>query len=177
MRRLIGLALSAFILPAFAADAPAPTFTLATNAFLDAGILPVLYTCDGQDVSPELSWTNPPAKTQSFAVTMVDPDAPGGNFYHWVVYNIPSTAKELLQGPEKPPAGSVVSKNNWGKTAYNGPCPPKGSAHTYVITMYALDTKLKLPADATGPNVEAAMKGHVVGTTKLSTVYSRWGKA
>ncbi|HEX4044745.1 MAG TPA: YbhB/YbcL family Raf kinase inhibitor-like protein [Gammaproteobacteria bacterium] len=177
MRRLSLLLIIILNLATFTAqadDAPAAkTFTLNTNAFLDEGTLPVLYTCDGKDVSPEFDWTNVPAKTQTFALILVDPTAPGGDFYHWVVYNLPKTTSKLLEG-DKLPAGAMAGKNGWNKAQYNGPCPPKGSAHTYIFTLYALDSKLDVPAGADGKTVVSAMQKHILGKVSLTTVFSRW---
>ena len=177
MRRLTTTIISSIVISTgLSLSAYAEDFTLKTNAFLDKGILPVLYTCDSQDISPQISWTNPPEKTQTFAVVMSDPDAPSGTFYHWIVYNIPNTAKELLQGPNKPPEGSVFGKNGWGKAEYNGPCPPKGSAHNYIVTIYALDDKLKIEGEPDYSKIEDGMHGHILGSAKLTAVYSRWAK-
>lgn len=163
-----------FALDAFAEDAPSNAFTLTTDAFLDQGALPVLYTCDGKDVSPQLSWTNVPAKTQALALVVKDPDAPNGDFYHWVVYNIPTSAKELAQGTKSLPSGALAGKNSWNKLQYNGPCPPKGSAHTYTITLYALSNKLTVPTGADAKAVIKAISSNTVGKAELTMVYSRW---
>ena len=160
----------------FAADAAPPILTLATNAFLDVGALPVLYTCDSKNVSPELSWTNPPAKSQTFAMIVSDPNAPSGVFYHWVLYNLPKTTKELTEGMNKFPAGTLVGKNSFDKTSYSGPCPPKGSSHKYIFTLYALDSKLNVPAGAETTKVLEAMKSHILKTSTLTAIYSRWLK-
>jgi Raf kinase inhibitor-like YbhB/YbcL family protein len=176
MRKVLLIVLSLLSFSVFAEDAPKNVFTLNTNAFLDQGALPVLYTCDGKDVSPALDWINVPAKTQGFAVTVTDPDAPGGTFYHWVVYNIPKATTKLDEGVSKLPAGSLIGKNGWEKPQYNGPCPPKGSAHTYTITLYALDGKLNLPEGTDAKTVVEALDKHNVGKASLTTVYSRWLK-
>ena len=143
MRRLMSVlaGVLAFIsFTAYAEDAATDTkFTLTTNAFLDEGILPVLYTCDGKDASPQFSWTNVPAKASVLALIVTDKDAPGGEFYHLVLFNIPKTTTELPEGMTKPPAGAEIAKNSFDKAAYNGPCPPKGSSHNYTFTLYALD--------------------------------------
>jgi Raf kinase inhibitor-like YbhB/YbcL family protein len=157
---------------AYAADAPSTNFAMTTNAFLDTGALPTLYTCDSKDVSPQLSWINPPPKTQSFALIVSDPDAPDGTWYHWVVYNLSSKTTELAENAEKLPAGAISGKNSWGKTQYNGPCPPKGSIHNYEFTLYALDTKL--PPDADTKKVMDEIKKHTIKKAQLTTVYSRW---
>ena len=178
MRKLIGILacmVGSLATPAYADDAAAAkTFTLATTAVLDEGAIPVLYTCDGKDIQPQFSWTNLPAKTQTLAILFTDPDAPGGIFYHWVLFNVAKATKNLPEGMPKAPAGAMLGKNSFAKTQYNGPCPPKGSAHTYIFTLYALDTKLSAPASADGKAVLDAMKGHIVGQAKLKTTYSRW---
>lgn len=175
MRRWLSILAGMFVAITLAAQAEeAKTFTLNTNAFLDEGVLPVLYTCDGKDISPQLDWTNIPAKTEAFSLIMTDPDAPGGTFYHWIVYNIPKNTTELAQGSNKLPAGALTGKNGFGKMQYNGPCPPKRSSHTYLITLYALDSKLDLTAGVDGKKVEEAIQKHIVGKVKLTAVYSRW---
>lgn len=146
---------------------------LATNAFLDQGVLPVLYTCDGKDESPQLSWSNIPKNAKALTLIMVDKDAPSGDFYHWVAYNIPTKVKELPQGTTKLPAG-VAGTNSYDKQSYSGPCPPKGSAHTYEFNLYALDKNVSLPKGAKADEVLKAIKGHVVGEATLTAVYSRW---
>lgn len=177
--RVLGLLAAGILacvsLSVMAEEAP-PAFTLNTNAFLDTGPIPVMYTCDGKDVSPQLDWTNLPPKTQSLALLITDPDAPGGTFYHWVVYNIPTKVTNLDEASQKLPAGAVVGKNSFGKLQYNGPCPPKGAVHTYAIDLYALDSTLSLPAGAEGKAVIADIKKHTVGKAELTLVYSRWLK-
>lgn len=147
--------------------------TLTTNAYLDKLAIPTLYTCDGKNVSPQLTWTNVPAKAASLAVVMTDVDAPKAPFYHWVLFNIPKSVTELAEGAPTP-AGASTGKNNFDKPGYGGPCPPKGTAHTYIITLYALDQKLSLPKDADAASVVSAMKNHIIGQVELSGVYSRW---
>jgi Raf kinase inhibitor-like YbhB/YbcL family protein len=148
--------------------------TLTTNGFLDQGTLPVLYTCDGKDVSPQLTWEGVPDKTQSLALILSDENAPKGTFYHWVVYNVPKSITSIDQGIEKSPGGSLFGKNSFDKEKYNGPCPPKGDSHTYVFRLYALDTKLSLPKGADAKTVLQAMDKHILGKVDLSAVYSRW---
>jgi Raf kinase inhibitor-like YbhB/YbcL family protein len=178
MRKLFFILCSTLTINSFADTPPetpaAPAFTLNTTAFLDQGALPVLYTCDGKNVSPELDWANLPTKTQSLALIVADPDAPNGVFYHWVVFNIPKTVTALTEGMDKLPAGSLAAKNSWEKLNYNGPCPPKGAAHTYTITLYALDSKLPLPPGTKANQVMEAIQKHTVGKVELTTVYSRW---
>jgi len=178
MRVLLSIFFSILMLTTLSVRAEETTkanpFTLTTTAFLDQGMLPVLYTCDGKDISPTLEWSNPPAKTETFALVFEDKDAPGGIFYHWVVYNIPKTENKLPEGIDKLSQGSVISKNTFGNAKYNGPCPPKGSAHTYVFNLYAIDKKLDLPVSASANALHKAIQKHILGEAKLTAVYSRW---
>jgi Raf kinase inhibitor-like YbhB/YbcL family protein len=113
------------------------------------------FGCTGQNVSPQLSWEHAPQGTQAFAVTMYDKDAPtGSGFWHWVVFNIPANVTELKSGAGDPaknlmPAGAIQGNTDYGKPGYGGPCPPPGPAHQYVITVFALKSKLDLDKNAT----------------------------
>lgn len=151
--------------------APA-TLTLNTTSFVNQKTVPVLYTCDGKDTSPEFDWTNLPANTKTITLIVSDPDAPGGTFYHWVLYNIPTSVSALQEGMNKIPAGAMIGKNSFGKLQYNGPCPPKGSIHSYVFTIYALDTKLGIANGADGETVITAMQNHILGEAGLSATFS-----
>lgn len=154
----------------------APALSLATTAFLDQGILPVLYTCDGKNVSPQFAWTNLPKNTRALAMVVSDPEAPQGTWYHWVIYNLPTDVTELPENVTELPKGTLTGNNSWGNTKYEGPCPPKGTVHSYLFTLYALDQPLTLSAGATGEAVLAAMKSHIVGSVTETAVYSRWRK-
>ena len=160
----------------WAAEDAKPVFSLTTDDFLDEGILPVLYTCDGKNIAPQLSWENAPPKTKTFTILMTDLDAlkDKDSFYHWVLFNIPAATKSLPEEMKQPPAGSVTGKNSWAKTQYDGPCPPKGSSHKYLITIYALDNSLSLTSDADAKAVVEAMDKHILGKASLKAVYSRW---
>lgn len=152
----------------------AKDFAMTSTAFLDGSAMPVLYTCDGKDISPPLAWSNPPPKTQSYALIVSDPDASTGTFYHWVLYNIPASTRELPENVKNLPAGTLVGKNDFGKTRYNGPCPPKGSMHHYHFTLYALDSKMPLAAGADAKTVLDAIKSYTLKDIKLTGVYNRW---
>ncbi len=136
-------------------------------------------TCSGENKSPQLSWTNAPAGTKSFAVVAHDPDAPtSGGFYHWVAFNIPHNVAELATdagNPEKKnmPEGSTMSYNSFGQNGYAGPCPPAGHGpHRYLFTVYALDTeKLDLDKDAQPPAVEFTLWPHVIQRATLVGYY------
>lgn len=162
--RIIILLLSIFLMNGVYA------MNLTSTAFKDGGTIPVKYTCDSQDSSPSVAWTGAPANTQSFAIICADPDAPVGTWYHWVIYNIPSTITSLAEN--QTPTGSVLGKNSWGREKYNGPCPPKGNPHHYIFTLYALDTKLDL-SSTDAPTLENSMKGHVLQSTTLTGLYGR----
>lgn len=151
------------------------TMKLTSTAFVNHGLIPAKYTCDGANISLPLSWEEIPPETQSLALIVDDPDAPGRTFVHWVVYDLPPTVKQL---PEKIPSsktianGGVQGKNDFGKLGYGGPCPP-GGTHRYFFHLYALDKKLNLDAGASKNQVEAAMKDHVLGKAELIGKYQR----
>jgi len=160
-------------------DTPVAAGALAILALsstsIQGGRVPSQYTCDGADTSPQLSWSAPPAGTKSFALIMADPDAPGGTFVHWVLYDIPVATRELPAGVPKQGQlsdNSRQGKNDFGRTGYGGPCPP-GGTHHYVFTLYALDTTLGLSSGASRSRVESAMKGHILARGELTATYSR----
>ena len=150
-------------------------FELTTAAFPAGGTIPKKFTCDGPDVSPALSWTDPPAGTQSFALIADDPDAPGRIWVHWVLYNLPAANRKLPEGVGKDaelPDGSRQGLNDFRKIGNNGPCPPHGPAHRYFFKLYALDLKLDLKSGATKADVERAMKNHVLAQAELLGKFS-----
>jgi len=170
MLRFISLVLFIFLsTPTYAAD-----MSLTSQAFAEGITIPVLYTCDGKDISPDLHWANLPEKTQTTAIILSDQDAPNGIFYHWVIFNIPVKVNELAEAIKILPSGALAGKNSWGKSQYNGPCPPKGALHHYTFTVYALDTTLSLPADTDAPTLLKTMQGHILGQATLKIGYSRW---
>ena len=109
---------------------------ITSKDFLHTQSIPSLFTCDGKDLSPHLAWSKAPEGTKSFALSCIDPDAPMGDFVHWLVYNIPPTTVEIPQGGPLP-TGSQEVTNDFGKKSYGGPCPPSGT-HRYFFTIYAL---------------------------------------
>jgi Raf kinase inhibitor-like YbhB/YbcL family protein len=149
---------------------------LTSTAFSAGKAIPKKFTCDGQDVSPTLAWTEPPAKAQSFALIMDDPDAPVGTWVHWVLYGLPADTKELPEGvakQEQLPNGARQGRNDFRKIGYGGPCPPPGKPHRYFFKLHALDTKLDLKAGATKSDVESAMRGHILAQAELIGTYGR----
>jgi len=154
-------------------SAKATDFILTSKSFLENGVMPTLYTCDGKNISPELHWANPPTKTAAFALILDDPDAPAGTWYHWLVYNIPVITQDFSEGMQKFPAGTLIGKNSWGKGQYEGPCPPQGSKHHYIFTLYALDLKLDALVEVDGKKLLAQIQDHIIQKAQLSMVYAR----
>jgi len=156
--------------------ASAMSFTLSSTAFPPGGDIPSKYTCSGADVSPALSWNDPPAGTQSFALIADDPDAPVGTWVHWVAYDLPAGARQLPEAVPKTEAiagGGVQGQNDFHKTGYGGPCPPPGKPHRYYFKLYALDSKLSLKPGATKKVVEAAMEGHILAQAEVMGRFQR----
>lgn len=155
---------------------PAGAFKLTLSAFQEDAIIPKKHTCDGQDISPPLTWTNPPAGTQSLALILDDPDAPGGTWVHWVLFDLPGDARGL---PENVPKTSELAngarqgRNDFPSVGYGGACPPPGPVHHYHFKLYALDGKLGLKAGANKAEIEKAMKGHILGEAYLVGRYGR----
>jgi hypothetical protein len=150
--------------------------SLSSPVFPEGEKIPVKYTCDGQDISPPLMWGNPPPGTQAFALIMDDPDAPGGVFTHWVIFNLPVDSREL---PEAVPRENQLQNKalqgmtGFGRVGYGGPCPPTGPAHHYLFSLYALDQPLGLNAGASKRQVLDAMQGHILAQGQLTGIYQR----
>lgn len=149
-------------------------FQIFSSAFADGGWIPDLHTCQGADVSPSLEWMGEPPETRSFALIVDDPDAPGGTWDHWLLFDLGAKTHNLAQG-YKPSSLGVSGKNSWGKPGYGGPCPPKGTGpHRYFFRLYALDVPaLGLAAGAARPQLQSAMKGHVLGEAQSMGRYER----
>jgi Raf kinase inhibitor-like YbhB/YbcL family protein len=143
--------------------------SLTSPAFNDGEAIPVQYSCDGDDVSPDLDWFGIPEGTASLALIMDDPDAPVGTWIHWVLYNIPADMPGLQLGMT---GVAVDGTNSWGTTGYGGPCPP-GGTHRYFLKLYALDLNLDLAAGANKEELLAAMDGHILGQAELMGTYTR----
>lgn len=144
-------------------------------AFEANDMIPKKYTCDGEDISPPLTWDGIPGGTKSLALISDDPDAPMGTWVHWVIYNIPPEIKEFQENvpPDNNfPNGTLQGITDFKRIGYGGPCPPSGT-HRYFFKLYALDTKLNLSGGATKKQVEDAMKGHVLAQCELMGKYSR----
>lgn len=131
--------------------------------------IPAVHTCDGKDISPQLSWSEAPEGTKSFALTCIDPDAPMGDFIHWLIYDIPVTAKSFSRGGPLP-AGAKEVVNDFGKTSYGGPCPPSGT-HRYFFTIYALKTENL--SGMTKNNFLQKVKENQLATAQIMGLYKR----
>jgi Raf kinase inhibitor-like YbhB/YbcL family protein len=152
------------------------SFQISTPAFSPNESIPQKFTCDGTNVSPQLTWTGAPETTQSFALIMDDPDAPAGTWVHWVIYNLPPETRELAENVpnrEQLPNGARQGRNDFKKIGYGGPCPPSGKPHRYFFKLYALDTKLHLRLDASKADVERAMTDHIRAQAELIGLYGR----
>ena len=135
--------------------------------------------CHGGNISPALSWRHPPAGTRSFALLMFDPDAPGGGWWHWAVFDIPAGVSSLRAGAGNPaghllPAGAVQARNDFGSPGYGGPCPPPGSPHHYRLTLYALRlAKLGLGIDASPAQIDARARASALAEAQVVGLYAR----
>jgi Raf kinase inhibitor-like YbhB/YbcL family protein len=139
--------------------------------FRSGSPIPIQYTCQGQNVNPPLVIFNPPAGAQSLALIMHDPDAPGGDYLHWLVWDIPPHTESIPVNSV--PIGALQGLNGGGKPGYMGPCPPAGTgAHRYVFDLYALDAMLHLQTNSVLKDVMAAMLEHTMEHSSLIGVYS-----
>ncbi len=148
---------------------------ITSSAFEDGGLIPLKYTCDGEDISPPLQWDPVPDGTASIAVICDDPDAPMGTWVHWVLFNLPADTKELAENfpdDETVPDGTRQGITDFGSTGYGGPCPPSGT-HRYFFKIYALDKKIELATIADKAKLLEAMEGHIIGQGQLLGKYKR----
>ncbi len=140
-----------------------------SSAFAHNEKIPSKYTCDGDNISPPLQFTEVPSAAKSLALLVEDPDAPSGLFVHWVIYNIPVSAGSLPEGARPP---GIEGVNDFGKSAYGGPCPPSGT-HRYYFKFFALDSEVDLPEGVNRSGVLKAMKGHIIEEDELIGLYQR----
>ena len=155
------------------------TFSLRSDDFIALGEIPAVHTCEGQDLSPHLSWSGAPQGTRSFALIVDDPDAPDPKaprtvWVHWVLYDLPADTTELPRGvaAKQLPAGTREGLNDWQRKGYGGPCPPIGR-HRYFHKLYALDTVLPDLGATTKKGLLQAMEGHVLASAELVGTYRK----
>jgi Raf kinase inhibitor-like YbhB/YbcL family protein len=151
---------------------------LTSAAFAEGGAIPAKHTCDGADVSPPLAWSGAPSGVVTFALIADDPDAPGGAWVHWVLFNLAGDARALPEDVPKTDqlrqlGAAEQGRNDFRRVGYGGPCPPPGRPHHYVFRLSALDLSLPLRAGATKQEVERAMRGHVLAEARLTGTYAR----
>jgi Raf kinase inhibitor-like YbhB/YbcL family protein len=179
--RLIFLIFSFFYIPAaFSAEGElAMTMILKSPDFIHQGEIPKIYTCDGEDISPSLSWSGLQSNTKSLVLIVDDPDvpdpaAPKMTWVHWLLYNIPPSVTELPKAiaASDLPAGTQQGKNDWKRTGYGGPCPPVGR-HRYFHKLYALDIELPDLHKPDKTQLEKAMAGHIIDQAELVGTYQR----
>jgi Raf kinase inhibitor-like YbhB/YbcL family protein len=150
-------------------------FKITSSAFHEGDLIPPQYTCDGANFSPPLEWKNPPDGTNTFALLNDDPDAPAGDWVHWIVYNIPRGTtgfKENASSKKLLPPGSIEGRNDSKENCYDGPCPPSGT-HRYFFKLFALDAGLSFNASPTKKMLLDAMKGHILAQATLIGKYKR----
>lgn len=163
-----------------ASSDPAAHLTVTSPSFPSSGPIPARFTCEGEETSPALAWSELPAETKSVAVIVDDPDAPDPAapkrvFVHWVLYDIAPSTKEIAEGAKDAAAiggGARDGKNDAGKTGWTGPCPPKGR-HRYFFKVYALDTVLPDLGQPTKAALEQAMGGHVLARGEVIGTYEK----
>ena len=153
-------------------------FRLSSEAFGPNEEIPAIHTCDGENVSPPLTWDGAPAETNDYALIMDDPDAPGGTYTHWVLYNMGSAALSLPEGLETVPMpayglAGFQGNNDGGGIGYGGPCPPPNGPHRYRFTLYALDETVDLEPGATKDELMSAIEGHILADAELVGTYGR----
>lgn len=158
-------------------EAPPEVIIMAitSTAFQEGESIPRQYSCDGLDMSPELSWSGVPEGTLSFVIILDDPDAPGGTWNHWVIFNIPADTRELGEAVPKTSqldSGALQGRNSFVRIGYGGPCPPSGE-HRYYFTIYALDITLDLSAGASKTQVLNAMQDHILAQAVIMGTYRR----
>jgi Raf kinase inhibitor-like YbhB/YbcL family protein len=175
MKTLLGVAMLALTLITSTGRAKIPqeqAMKLSSPDFSDGGNIPERFTCEGKDVSPTLTIDGVPKEAKSLLLIVDDPDAPAGNFTHWLMWNIVPTLTEIVGN--KPPPHAVQGVNDFGKSKYSGPCPPPG-IHRYYFRLYALDTTVALPPKSKRKVVESAINGHVIAQATLMGRYARKG--
>jgi Raf kinase inhibitor-like YbhB/YbcL family protein len=152
----------------FVTTASAANFVLTSTAFQAHKAIPVLYTCDGKNISPPFHWENSPANTRSYVFIETGTEWASGDAYKWIIYNLPGTLTDLLQGADEDlPGEAMTGMNTFHDAIYRGPCPPDSRVRNYSFTLYALDAMLPLDEKADVDDVMAAMKHHILAQTVL----------
>lgn len=164
------LLLLSFLITAFSNNVFA--FELTSPSFQNNQLIPTKFTCNGENISPELNWRNVPENTKSLALIVDDPSASKGVWTHWVVYNIPANTNMLKENVEKFTDGTMNGQNSYSNEKFDGPCPPTGT-HRYFFTLYALDTILDLPKPVTSKILQSAMQNHILAKASFIGLYGQ----
>jgi Raf kinase inhibitor-like YbhB/YbcL family protein len=183
MKRILFICMAFALLISSCSSTQTPTpeadmsLDLKSDAFVNGQSIPAKYSCIGRNVSPALSWGDPPTGTQSFALIVDDPDAPMGTWVHWVLFNIPADQRSLAEdlpvtGKNVDPNAIYFGKNSSGNTRYDGPCPPSGT-HRYYFKLYALDILVDLMPGATKEELLKVMQGHILAQGELMGTFSK----
>ena len=143
------------------------SITVSSTTFASGAPIPVDFTCDGKDKSPQLTWSAMPATAKTIAIVVDDPDAPSGTFTHWIAWNLAPDTHALAEGAGAETASGTSGMNDFGRAGWSGPCPPKGKLHHYHFKVFGLDTSLTLGADAKRGALDTAMSGHMVAQGDL----------
>ncbi len=148
------------------------SLSLTSAVFQDGEIIPSQYTCEGKNISPPLQWEGVPTGVESFVLIMDDPDAPAGVWDHWILFNLPKDLRHIQEDERRFPSDIKKGINSWVNLSYGGPCPPSG-IHHYFFKLYALSKKLELSDAANKPEIEKAMRGHILAQAQLVGVYKK----
>ncbi len=151
-------------------EIPMTEITITSSAFQNGEAIPQEFSCDGENLSPDLAWSDLPQGAKSLALIVDDPDAPIGTFTHWVVYNLDPGLTSLPQGS---PSAGTLGRNSYGRLGYDGPCPPRGQNHRYFFKLYALDLPPDLTTSLNSAGLQKAMQGHILGQGEWMGTYKR----
>jgi Raf kinase inhibitor-like YbhB/YbcL family protein len=158
--------------PSAPGGAQVSSITVTSKSFVTGAEIPIDYTCDGKDVSPQLTWSAPPDKTKALTIVVDDPDAASGTFTHWIAINLPPDMLTLSEGTDPATLGAKIGANDFHNIRYNGPCPPHGEQHRYQFMVYATDVQVPLNEGATRADLDAALSGHLLGSGALVALFS-----
>lgn len=157
----------------FLANAYAEDFSITSSAFKNNDRIPILYACDGKNLSPPLSWANEPSKTAAFALTMSSPDWSNEAVYLWLLYNLPKNVHSLAEGASTQlPKGTQTGMNFFNEPSYRGPCPPDSLTHRYIFTIHALDSKLDISPEAGVETIVAQINKHTLKQAQIEVTFS-----
>jgi Raf kinase inhibitor-like YbhB/YbcL family protein len=143
-----------------------------SKSFPSDGEIPVDYTCDGANRSPQITWSAPPEGTRSFVVVAEDPEAPSGSFTQWIAYDIGADARSLPEGADPATLGGASGLNDFKRPGYGGPCPPQLEVHHYVFRVFALNAPLTVGPEPDRDALDSAMAGHVLAAGALVGSFS-----